>query len=197
MEDRLGWSNEEAGSMSKHRLELFTDAVVAIILTIMVLDLRTPAMGGWRGLSPLLQPVGIYMMGFLTVATLWVMNHHVFSKVQTINRRMLWSNFGHLFLLSLMPLMIRAIGEHPQNAADAVAFFVLAYLCIQCLTMFRLASRGDQKQDPEMMAWHGMRNRVVLFGTVAMAAIAGLAYVSVAASMILFALFMAFVLTTV
>lgn len=183
--------------MSKHRLELFTDAVVAIIITIMVLDLRTPVMGGWRGLVPLLQPVGIYLMGFLTVATLWVMNHHVFSKVELINRRMLWANLIHLFLLSLMPLMIRAIGEHPTNAADATAFFVLAYLCIQCLTMFRLASKRDQRQDPEMRAWHRMRNRVVMLGTLVMAGIVGLAYVSVPTAMGMYALFMVLVLSTV
>ena len=183
--------------MSKHRLELFTDAVVAIIITIMVLDLRTPATGGWRGLLPLLQPTGIYLMGFLTVATLWVMNHHVFSKVEVINRRMLWANLAHLFLLSLMPLMIRAIGEHPQNAADAVAFFALAYLCIQCLTMFRLASKRDQIQTLEMKVWHRMRNRVVFFGTLIIAVIAALAYVSVPAALGMFALFMVFVLSTV
>jgi uncharacterized membrane protein len=183
--------------MTKHRLELFTDAVVAIIITIMVLDLRTPERAGWRGLLPLLQPVAIYLMGFLTVATLWVMNHHVFSKVAVINRRMLWANFVHLFLLSLIPLMIRTIAEHSNNAADAAAFIALAYLCIQCLTIFRLASKRDQIQDPELQAWHRMRNRMVLFGTVLMAAMAGLAYVSVPAALVTFGLFMVFVLTTV
>ena len=182
--------------MSKHRLELFTDAVVAIIITIMVLDLRTPVMEGWRGLLPLLQPVGIYLMGFLTVATLWVMNHHVFSKVEVINRRMMWANFVHLFLLSLIPLMIRAIGEHPGNAADAVAFFALAYLCIQCLTAFRLASKSSHSQTPESRAWHRMRNRVVLIGTLIMMGIAGLAYVSVPVAMGTYGLFMIFVLST-
>ena len=95
----------------KHRLELFSYAVMAIVITIMVLDLHTPATGGWHAFVPILPAIGIYSIGFSMIGLCWLTHHRYFAKMETFNRKMVWSNFFFLFVVSLLPL--------PRNPARA------------------------------------------------------------------------------
>ena len=182
--------------ISKHRLELFSDAVIAIIITIMVLDLHTPATGGWHGYLGILPSIGIYALGFLMVAFVWAAHNHMLAKVETINRKMLWANLGFLFLISLTPLAVRTMGEHPGSSADAVAFLLPYYAAVQMLTLFRLASIRDHAASAELREWHKRRNRMVVIGQVSMVVLVGLAYVSTLAMMVAFAALAVWVLST-
>jgi len=148
----------------KHRLELFTDAVLAIILTIMVLDLHVPEAEGWRGLAHLAGPVAVYGVGFMLVAFGWVVHHYFFSRFDHINRRMLWCNFLFLFFSSLVPLFIRIVAEHPHDAAPVVVLIVNCYVAIQWLTMMRLASAPDHRDKPGYAEWMRVRNRAFVTG---------------------------------
>lgn len=115
----------------KHRLELFSDAVLAIIITIMVLDLHTPATGGWQAFLPTLPAIGAYAVGFITMVGFWVVHASFFARVEEITRAMMWLNFAFLFLASLMPFLIRNLAEYPGDRADTIVFLTLAYLTIR------------------------------------------------------------------
>src|SRR6201999_2146063 len=99
----------------KHRLTLFSDGVYAIIITLMVLDLRTPEVSGWHGWAHLLPAVGGYAATFVLLLVIWGHHHHIFSRVREINRAMFWFNGASLFFSSLLPWTLHSIIEHPHD----------------------------------------------------------------------------------
>jgi uncharacterized membrane protein len=139
--------------MSKHRLELFSDAVMAIILTIMVLDLRAPLQGGWHAWLAVLPSMADYLLGFLAVASIWVVHRQYFDRFRVINAQIIWANFTLLFVMSLLPLLVRAVADHPHDTADTLAFLINFDCIVLCPTWMRYAARTDHKHDPEFEKW--------------------------------------------
>ncbi|WP_298286477.1 TMEM175 family protein [Acidocella sp.] len=89
--------------MPKGRLEAFTDGVMAIIITLMVLELREPAGGGLRDLLALWPVLISYVLSFAYVGIYWNNHHHMFQAVKVVSGRVLWANLHLLFWLSLLP----------------------------------------------------------------------------------------------
>jgi uncharacterized membrane protein len=87
------------------RLEAFSDAVVAIIITIMVLELTVPHEGGWEALRPLLPKFLSYMLSFAFLGIYWNNHHHMLQVVERVNGKILWANLHLLFWLSLTPFV--------------------------------------------------------------------------------------------
>ena len=122
--------------MGKGRLEAFSDGVIAIIITIMVLDLKVPHEGGWRALGPLIPVFLSYVLSFVFLGIYWSNHHHLFQAVQRIDGRILWANLHLLFWLSLTPFVTAWMGENfgPWPVAAygvvlmlaAVAYYILA-----------------------------------------------------------------------
>ena len=97
--------------MNKGRLEAFSDGVFAIIITIMVLELKVPHEPTLHALLEL-GPIFIsYVLSFLFVAVYWANHHHLLQAVKTINTRIIWANMGLLFSLSLVPFCTAWVGE--------------------------------------------------------------------------------------
>jgi uncharacterized membrane protein len=90
--------------MTKARLEAFSDGVLAIILTIMVLELHWPKEASAEALRDLLPGLGSYLLSFVFVGIYWVNHHHTFQVVHKVNGAALWANLHLLFWLSLVPL---------------------------------------------------------------------------------------------
>ena len=159
--------------MSKHRLELFSDAVMAIILTIMVLDLKAPAEGGWHAWLAVLPSIADYLLGFLAVASIWAVHRQYFERFRMINPQILWANFTLLFGLSLVPLMVRAVADHPHDRADTFAFLINFDCLVFCATWLRFAAKKDHEHDPEFQQWFKARSKHahLIFGAVALQAI--------------------------
>jgi uncharacterized membrane protein len=122
--------------VTRGRLEAFTDAVIAIVMTIMVLDLRSPAGHGFSDLKPLVPKFLVYALSFTFLAIYWNNHHHLMHVVERIDGRVLWANMGLLFALSLTPAATSWLGEHPNDTApvvmyglvlllDAIAYFLL------------------------------------------------------------------------
>jgi uncharacterized membrane protein len=143
--------------MSKHRLELFSDAVMAIILTIMVLDLKAPAEGGWHAWTAVLPSIATYLLGFLSVAVAWVVHHQYFSRLRTISYQIFWANFALLFGLSLQPLLIRAIADHPHDTPDTLAYLIVNDFVPFCFIWIRHAAKKDHWDDPGFRDWFKRR----------------------------------------
>jgi len=97
--------------MNKGRLEAFSDGVLAIIITIMVLELKVPEGSNWQSLKPLIPKFLAYIFSFLYVGIYWNNHHHLFQAVKKINGNVLWANLHLLFWLSLMPFATEWIGE--------------------------------------------------------------------------------------
>ena len=98
--------------MSKSRLEAFTDGVIAIIITIMVLELKTPHGGDWASLRPVLPVLILYVLSFVFIGIYWNNHHHMLHAAAACQRRVLWANNHLLFWLSLVPFVTGWMGEN-------------------------------------------------------------------------------------
>ena len=102
--------------MSKGRIEAFSDGVLAIIITIMVLELRAPHEATLQALVPLIPVFLSYALSFVFVGIYWNNHHHLFQAIKQVDGRVLWANLHLLFWLSLIPFTAAWIGEHPTGA---------------------------------------------------------------------------------
>lgn len=118
----------DALAVTKGRLEAFTDAVIAIVMTIMVLDLRPPAGEGFGDLKPLVPKLLVYALSFTFLAIYWNNHHHLMHVVERIDGRVLWANMGLLFALSLTPAATAWLGEHPRDTAPVVVYGMVLLL---------------------------------------------------------------------
>ncbi|HJP83166.1 MAG TPA: TMEM175 family protein [Fimbriimonadaceae bacterium] len=98
--------------MTKGRIEAFSDAVIAIILTIMVLELKVPHDSTLEALKPLFPTLLSYVLSFLYLGIYWNNHHHLFQAVKTIRGGVLWANLHLLFWLSLVPFVTSWMGEN-------------------------------------------------------------------------------------
>jgi uncharacterized membrane protein len=117
--------------MTKGRLEAFSDGVIAIIITIMVLELKVPHSGELEALRPLIPVFLSYLLSFLFVAIYWNNHHHMLQAVRQVNGRILWANVHLLFWLSLIPFTTHWMGEHP-TAPWPVAMYGVVLLLAGC-----------------------------------------------------------------
>ena len=98
--------------MHKGRLEAFSDGVIAIIITIMVLELKTPHVAELSALKPMIPIFISYLLSFVFVAIYWNNHHHLMQPVQKVNGAILWANMHLLFWLSLVPFTTAWMGEN-------------------------------------------------------------------------------------
>jgi len=96
--------------MKKEKLDAFTDAVVAIIITLMVLEIKLPKVNA-ENLLDVLRHIGIYALSFIVIGITWLNYNLFFKYVEKLTPKIIWINFAFLFLLSLVPLPTQALGE--------------------------------------------------------------------------------------
>jgi uncharacterized membrane protein len=113
--------------VGKERLEAFSDGVVAIIITIMVLELRAPAGAALSDLRPLVPTFLSYLLSFVYVGIYWNNHHHMLKAARTIGAPVMWANMHLLFWLSMTPFATAWMGEH-HDAAGPVALYGAALL---------------------------------------------------------------------
>ncbi|MBL0125975.1 MAG: DUF1211 domain-containing protein [Flavobacteriales bacterium] len=117
--------------MTKNRLEAFSDGVLAIIITIMVLELRVPHGAELSALRPLLPALGSYLLSFVYLAIYWNNHHHMLHATNRVNGSVLWANMHLLFWLSLVPFVTGWMGEnHFQEAPTALYGTILLLAAI-------------------------------------------------------------------
>jgi uncharacterized membrane protein len=123
--------------MKKGRLEAFSDGVIAIIITIMVLELRVPHGADWEALRPLLPVFLTYVLSFVFLGVYWNNHHHLLQAADRINGKILWANLHLLFWLSLIPFVTGWMGENhfaplPTAVYGVVLLFsAIAYTILQ------------------------------------------------------------------
>ncbi|MBK8154482.1 MAG: DUF1211 domain-containing protein [Saprospiraceae bacterium] len=132
--------------MKKGRIEAFSDGVLAIIVTIMVLELKIPHGNSWSDLLALWPKFSSYILSFLMIIIYWNNHHHVFQTVDKVNGKILWTNGLLLFFLSLVPFGTAWMGESHFDSTP-VAFigiiFLLSGSSYQLLTKFIINEHGQ------------------------------------------------------
>jgi TMEM175 potassium channel family protein len=111
--------------MNTARLEAFTDGVVAIIITIMVLEIRVPRGGDLASLKADVPLLLAYLLSYVNVGIFWNNHHHMLHVTERVNGKVLWANLMLLFWLSLVPFVIRWIDEAGFVAAPTAAYGVV------------------------------------------------------------------------
>jgi uncharacterized membrane protein len=136
--------------VSKNRLEAFTDAVIAVLITIMVLDLRPPGGTDVSDLRPLLPKISVYLLSFVFLGIYWNNHHHLMQAVDRISGGVMWANLHLLFWLSLTPLATAWMGPHLDKSAPVGVYGVVllgaAVAFSPILTRTLLAANGPDSR---------------------------------------------------
>jgi uncharacterized membrane protein len=163
--------------MSQHgttseRLATFSDAVFAVIITIMVLDLKPPAEPTLRALLPLWPTFLSYAVSYLFIAIIWVNHHHLMRFAPNATSRLIWWNFAHLFMVSLVPVTTSWIASTRLAAAPVFVYalvFVFVEIAYLAFERTALAQATDRDFTPGLRRIAHMRSYLALglFGTAA------------------------------
>jgi len=115
--------------MGKTRLEAFSDGVIAIIITIMVLELKVPHGTEFSTLTPLIPVFLSYVLSFIYLGIYWNNHHHMLSVSHQVNGRVLWANLHLLFWLSLIPFVTGWMGENHFASLPVALYGVVLFMC--------------------------------------------------------------------
>ena len=135
--------------MGKARLEAFSDGVLAILITIMVLELRVPHEADWRALSPLVPVFLTYALSFVFLGIYWNNHHHMFHLVDRVTGGIMWANLHLLFWLSLTPFVTGWMGENhfaPVPTAVYGAVMLLAAMAYYILQQTIIRRQGSHSK---------------------------------------------------
>jgi len=116
--------------MDKNRLEAFSDGVMAIIITIMVLELKAPTDTSWVALWQIWPIFLSYALSFVFVGLYWSSHHHLFHLARKVNNKILWANMLGLFWLSLLPFSTAWMGENSFKSTTVTIYALLLSLCV-------------------------------------------------------------------
>ena len=121
--------------MSKNRLEAFSDGVLAIILTIMVLELKVPEGVEWKNITPLLGIFLSYVLSFIFIIIYWNNHHHLFHAVEQIDAKVMWANANLLFWLSLLPFVSGWMGENGFAPLPVLLYAIVTFMAAVAYTI--------------------------------------------------------------
>jgi uncharacterized membrane protein len=162
-----------ARQIGKERLSLFSDGVFAVLITILVLELKPPEEHTFRALLPL-WPTGLsYAVSYLFIAIVWVNHHHLLSFAEVATPRLVWSNFAHLFAVSLIPFTTEWIADTRLASAPVVmyaAVFVLVNLTYVALC-WEAVDRPKNEEVTQLMRRLLQMRSVITIGVFAAAAV--------------------------
>jgi len=129
--------------MTKYRLEAFSDGVIAIVITIMVLEMKIPPGNGLEDLRPLLPAFLSYVLSFVFVGIYWNNHHHMLHTCATVTGAILWNNLHLLFWLSLFPFTAGWMGENHFTAAPTALYGIV-------LLMAASSGQSSVRKEPTL-----------------------------------------------
>jgi uncharacterized membrane protein len=138
--------------MEKNRLEAFSDGVLAIIITIMVLELKVPAGSDFTVLKPLLPVFLTYVLSFIYIGIYWNNHHHLLKAVRKVNGAMMWANLHLLFWLSLFPFVTGWMGENHFTPAPTALYGVVLFAAAIAYYILQGLIVAQQGHDSKLAA---------------------------------------------
>jgi uncharacterized membrane protein len=137
--------------MTKNRLESFSDGVIAIIITIMVLELKTPHDTTWEAIKPLFPVFISYVISFILLGIYWGNHHHLIHTLSHLNSKIIWANLHLLFWLSLIPFATAWMGENNFDKITVVVYAVLQTICSGAYFILLRLIMNTHHHDPELL----------------------------------------------
>ena len=151
--------SQTTSQMNSSRLEAFSDGVIAVIITIMVLELHVPHADGWAGLWSVLPRLAVYLLSFLVVGIYWINHHELIRRMESVDYRVLWANLGFLFVLSLIPYFVDYLDEKLFSSFATLLYDATMLLAGAAFFVLRWAVRrrqrlaGSLQQTDESELW--------------------------------------------
>jgi len=172
--------------MEKTRLEAFSDGVLAIIITIMVLELKVPHSAEWRVLFNLWPVASSYVLSFIFIGIYWGNHHHLLHTIKRVNSAIIWANLNLLFWLSLIPFVTAWMGENNFDANTVVVYAILLLLCGTSYSILQRTIFHTQNHGHALREAFRKMERKGIFSVVAYTSAIPLAFVSTIISYMLF-----------
>ena len=169
--------------MKANRLEAFSDGVIAIIITIMVLDLHVPLQWTEPEILKMVPTLLSYGLSFLIVAIYWVNHHHLIHLVHKVDALTLWANMHLLFWMSLMPWVTACLAKYHHTPAVVALYGGVALACSLSFHLLRRSIAQHHREDERLTALHGKLARKNYLALAIYVAALPLAWVSVALSL--------------
>jgi len=120
---------KKVSAVTAHRVAVFSDAVIAVIMTVMVLELKAPDNPALSALWPLWPTIVSYAVSYLFIAIIWINHHYLMWLVGPPTLRLIWINFAHLFMVSFLPFATAWVAR-TQLASAPVAFYAALFVCV-------------------------------------------------------------------
>ena len=146
--------------MEKNRLEAFSDGVLAIIITIMILELKQPVGDSIGDLFKLAPTILAYILSFAFIAIYWVNHHSIFHDAETVNVKILWCNIAWLFTMSFIPFATAWVGTYPKSWVPLSLYF--ADMSLACITFHLMYYLIFKETHPDKKFRLGIRNYISL-----------------------------------
>src|SRR5258707_2718856 len=140
--------------MTTGRLEAFSDGVIAIIVTIMVLELRAPSQPTLASLLNVAQMCISYALSFLVVAIMWVNHHHLIHAVHKVTARLLWSNIYLLFWMSLVPFVTDYLGKNYREPMAVALYALDLAFCSSAFYVLRIILVQQDRPNSALADYH-------------------------------------------
>jgi uncharacterized membrane protein len=127
-----------------YRIESFSDGVIAIIITLMVFQIKIPAIDGdvnangiWDKLYPMFQPLVAYLLSFVMIGVLWVNHHQFIKQLQHADRNIMWYNLHLLFWMSILPIPTNLLGQNYHRAEITALYGFVMFMCALAFLLMR------------------------------------------------------------
>ncbi|MCB0656701.1 MAG: DUF1211 domain-containing protein [Saprospiraceae bacterium] len=134
--------------MQRNRMEAFSDGVLAIIITIMVLEMKIPHGAEFSDLKPLIPVILSYVLSFVYLGIYWSNHHHLIHLISRVDGALLWANLHLLFWLSLVPFVTGWMGENDFAAAPVALYgFILLMAAVAWTILLKAALKREGKQS--------------------------------------------------
>ena len=132
--------------MNKYRIEAFSDGVLAIIITIMILEIKVPQQGTFESLKPLIPIFLSYILSFIYIGIYWNNHHHMFQIAKMVNGAVLWANLFLLFWLSLIPFATSWMGEQQFST---IPMAIYGFILLMCAISYTILQNKIMKLEGE------------------------------------------------
>jgi len=141
---------KKVSAVTADRVAFFSDAIIAVVMTVMVLEFKAPDQPAFSALLPLWPTVISYAVSYLFIAIIWINHHYLMSLVGPPTLRLIWINFAHLFMVSFLPFATAWIAR-TQLASAPMVFYAALFVCVDiAYNVFEreVLARADATQVP-------------------------------------------------
>jgi TMEM175 potassium channel family protein len=174
-------------AMPTNRIEAFSDGVIAVIITIMVLELKIPRDTTLTSLLSILPQFLAYLLSFLVVAIMWVNHHHLLHSARHSDAPLLWTNNNLLFWMSLVPFVTAYMGNNYRDPRAVALYGAVLFFCGVAFAFLRAAIARHHRDNEEAAQMYRRHQRKNVISATLYAASVPLAFLDVRVSLFIFA----------